>query len=71
MKFPIPSMHHSKVTKSVMDPRTHRQTDRQTDKLKVICPSNLLKDLIHHTVPTCNQLSTLDAISILKHQCPS
>ena len=38
MKFQFPSMHHSKVTRM-----RNRRTDRQTDKSKAICPSNVFK----------------------------
>ena len=38
MKFQNPTIHRSKV-----NGRTHRQTDRQTDKPKAICPSNFFK----------------------------
>ena len=38
MKFQNPSIHHSKV-----NTQTDRQTHRQTDKPKAICPSNFFK----------------------------
>ena len=38
MKFQNPTIHRSKV-----NGRTHRQTDRQTDKPKAICPFNFFK----------------------------